>query len=197
MQKTMTAVALAVCGMTAIAGQEAIHLEHPYHWYAFDNTNSVAASSGYANLSFTNAGATFVKVGDDGTDWAITSASGQCPYGTGFSCGDGWWTVVLRAKTVADANRIVLGLQAITQGNYGLVMYTGGGDKVKFSVIENYVNFGETLEVTVENAAAAYHAYVVTFNPESRRVHVGVDGTPRGSLIRTTTSPTRASSSSR
>lgn len=81
MQKTMTAVALAVCGMTAIAGQEAIHLEHPYHWYAFDNTNSVAASSGYANLSFTNAGATFVKVGDDGTDWAITSASGQCPCG--------------------------------------------------------------------------------------------------------------------
>ena len=175
------ALALAAGGvLQAFAGQEAIHLEHPRVWYAFDNTNNVQASSGAANLTFTNAGATFEKASDD--DWAITSVSGQCPYGTGFPCGDGSWTIVMRAKTVADANRIVLGTQSITAGNRGLVMYTAGGDKVRFSVIENFVNFEATLEITVTDAATAYHDYAISLDAADRRVHVSVDGVDRGSI---------------
>ena len=175
------ALALAAGGvLQAFAGQEAIHLEHPRVWYAFDNTNNVQASSGAANLTFTNAGATFEKVSDD--DWAITSVSGQCPYGTGFPCGDGSWTIVMRAKTVADANRIVLGTQSITAGNRGLVMYTAGGDKVRFSVIENFVNFEATLEISVTDAATAYHDYAISLDAADRRVHVSVDGVDCGSI---------------
>ena len=175
------ALAFAAGGfLPAFAGQEAIHLEHPRVWYAFDNTNNVQASSGAANLTFTNAGATFEKASDD--DWAITSVSGQCPYGTGFPCGDGSWTIVMRAKTVADANRIVLGTQSITAGNRGLVMYTAGGDKVRFSVIENFVNFEATLEITVTDAATAYHDYAISLDAADRRVHVSVDGVDCGSI---------------
>ena len=81
----------ATIAFAAFAGQEAIHLEHPRVWYAFDNTNNVQASSGSANLTFTNGSATFVKADDE--DWAITSVSGQCPYGTGFPCGEGSWKI--------------------------------------------------------------------------------------------------------
>ena len=181
MKAMLTAVIVAAGGvLQAFAGQEAIHLEHPRVWYAFDNTNNVQASSGAANLTFTNAGATFEKVSDD--DWAITSVSGQCPYGTGFPCGDGSWTIVMRAKTVADANRIVLGTQSITAGNRGLVMYTAGGDKVRFSVIENFVNFEATLEISVTDAATAYHDYAISLDAADRRVHVSVDGVDCGSI---------------
>ncbi len=180
MRKLYCVVSVAALAGVVFAGQEAIHLEHPRVWYAFDNTNNVQASSGAANLTFTNAGATFEKVSDD--DWAITSVSGQCPYGTGFPCGDGSWTIVMRAKTVADANRIVLGTQSITAGNHGLVMYTAGGDKVRFSVIENFVNFEATLEITVTDAATAYHDYAISLDAADRRVHVSVDGVDRGSI---------------
>ena len=178
MLRTMIA-AVALSG-AAVAGAEAIHLELPRVWYAFDNTNNVTVSGGSANLTFTNSGATFEKVTD--VDWAITSVSGQCPYGTGFPHGDGSWTTVARARTVTDANRIVLCISAITAGNHGIVMYTAGGDKVRFSVIENFVNFEDTLEITVANAATAYHDYAITLNAEDRRVYVSVDGVACGSF---------------
>lgn len=98
-----TAMLAAAISGAAFAGAEAIHLELPRVWYAFDNTNNVTVSGGSANMTFTNSGATFEKVTD--VDWAITSVSGQCPYGTGFPHGDGSWTTVARARTVTDANQ--------------------------------------------------------------------------------------------
>lgn len=180
MNKLSRVVSVAALAGAAFAGNEAILLERPQVWYAFDNTNSVVASGGSANLSFTNSGATFVKADED--DWAITSVSGQCPYGTGFPCGTGSWTIHLRAKTVSEAGRIVLGTQSITAGNRGLVMYTAGGDKVRFSVIENFVNFEATLEISVTDAATAYHDYAIALDVATARVHVSVDGVERGSL---------------
>ena len=63
LKKTVFSAALLAAGSVFAAGHEAIHLEHPTIWYAFDNPTSIRTSSGSANLTFEN----------DGGEWAFVA----------------------------------------------------------------------------------------------------------------------------
>ena len=172
-------------GSVFAAGHEAIHLEHPTIWYAFDNPTSIRTSSGSANLTFENDGGewAFVANGDVGGSHIRCGTGNSACWGSGLAWGSGNWTVYARMKSTTTANRILLGLGSVQSGKHGIVVCTGsGGDQVSFRVVENLINIEQRLDITVPNAAAEYHDYALVFSLEDREVTVYVDGTAKGSF---------------
>ncbi len=185
LKKTVFSAALLAAGSVFAAGHEAIHLEHPTIWYAFDNPTSIRTSSGSANLTFENDGGewAFVANGDVGGSHIRCGTGNSACWGSGLAWGTGNWTVYARMKSTTTANRILLGLGSVQSGKHGIVVCTGsGGDQVSFRVVENLINIEQRLDITVPNAAAEYHDYALVFSLEDREVTVYVDGTAKGTF---------------
>lgn len=177
MKRTFGLLSAAVAvGLGAHASREAILLEHPTYWYAFDN-NAVDRSSGLANLTITNNGGTNVALVEhnNGVGGYLNCTGGGCPYGASFALGNGSWTYMLRVQAVAEANRAIMCLGAATTGNHGLVLYTKNANTLTLAIVEGLATFEHRLDIPVDNVTA-WHDYAFCFDLADRAVSVWVDG---------------------
>ena len=178
-------MALLTGAWGVFAGQEAILLEQPAIWYAFDNiANGVNVSSGSSNFSIT-LGSTYSQAANaDGVGGYIRgNASGAGPYyGSGLPLGTGSWTLYARMKVGATADKIELCLGSATTGNHGLVVSTAGNDVIRAEIRTGLTTVETTFQTTVPNSSTEFHDYAFAFNREDRTVAVYVDAEYKGSF---------------